>query len=322
MNNSLVPQTLVNNLNFSIERMGKLQRHLQTGKRVVESSDDPAAISINAKLNMSRLGTENVRANLQSAVSFLQVQEGMLTQVGSILSRMSELHTMQSTQFATNGDRENYNKEFKELQGELQDISRAKFNGISLFSDQMPKTLFGDSLDTEIIHPGTHESQSENTMNVTRWGIYRNLSQRLEGGDKTPTDFGDTPPRELLSMVFTNESVMDTTGLNKHWSPDEHYDGWKRSYHDHGLIFTPGTNWGNDTEDPIFIEDRNDWINYLGSNNFSAKIGVVTQDNTALIPDHWGLPGIINEHIEHELKESPCFKCRQLAVDGRLQAIK
>ena len=74
MNNSLVPQTLVNNLNFSIERMGKLQRHLQTGKRVVESSDDPAAISINAKLNMSRLGTENVRANLQSAVSFLQVQ--------------------------------------------------------------------------------------------------------------------------------------------------------------------------------------------------------------------------------------------------------
>jgi len=265
MNNSLVPQTLVNNLNFSIERMGKLQRHLQTGKRVVESSDDPAAISINAKLNMSRLGTENVRANLQSAVSFLQVQEGMLTQVGSILSRMSELHTMQSTQFATNGDRENYNKEFKELQGELQDISRAKFNGISLFSDQMPKTLFGDALDTEIIHPGTHESQSENTMNVTRWGIYRNLSQRLEGGDKTPTDFGKNPPREFLSMVFTNESLMDTNGIIAGYEDTASLDGWKRSYHEHNTT----------DEEEIWKTDNDDWIDYLGSNSFSAKIGVI-----------------------------------------------
>jgi flagellin-like hook-associated protein FlgL len=226
MNNSLVPQTLVNNLNFSIERMGKLQRHLQTGKRVVESSDDPAAISINAKLNMSRLGTENVRANLQSAVSFLQVQEGMLTQVGSILSRMSELHTMQSTQFATNGDRENYNKEFKELQGELQDISRAKFNGISLFSDQMPKTLFGDSLDTEIIHPGTHESQSENTMNVTRWGIYRALSDKIQAGDKFPSEFGEKPARDILAFAISDES-RHTYFPNNHSTFSKDLDEWK-----------------------------------------------------------------------------------------------
>ena len=298
MNNSLVPQTLVNNLNFSIERMGKLQRHLQTGKRVVESSDDPAAISINAKLNMSRLGTENVRANLQSAVSFLQVQEGMLTQVGSILSRMSELHTMQSTQFATNGDRENYNKEFKELQGELQDISRAKFNGISLFSDQMPKTLFGDALDTEIIHPGTHESQSENTMNVTRWGIYRNLSQRLEGGDKTPTDFGKNPPGQLLSMVFTNESLYVKGVPN---------DGPNRAYLEHEKFNLP---YGHDDEDKFWIEDRDDWIDYLGVNNFEGKIGVVANNSAALIPDHYSGGGIINQATKDDIARTD-----RMAVD-------
>ena len=308
MNNSLVPQTLVNNLNFSIERMGKLQRHLQTGKRVVESSDDPAAISINAKLNMSRLGTENVRANLQSAVSFLQVQEGMLTQVGSILSRMSELHTMQSTQFATNGDRENYNKEFKELQGELQDISRAKFNGISLFSDQMPKTLFGDALDTEIIHPGTHESQSENTMNVTRWGIYRNLSQRLEGGDKRPTGFGEKP--EALAFSIVNESLMGNM------SPfGTEVDGSIRSYHDHD----------GDADQVVWDQDNSDWLNYLGSSNVKGKIAVMHSQNAEMAPDkdkagnYINPSGVVTEGFTEsdiELSSNGNFPYLQMKKDG------
>ena len=283
---------------------------LSSGKKIVSSADDAGGLAVSSKLNSTLLRNVRVRETLNNSLSFLQTQAGALKVVGDVLTRMSELKTMSLDISKNEQDYDNYNKEFKELQSQLHQISRQKFNGISLFSDQMPKTLFGDSLNMEILHPLADENDSTEVTNVTRWGIYRNLSQRLEAGDKTPTGFGDDPPREFLSMVFTNESVMDTTGKNKEWSPDEHYDGWKRSYHDHGSIFPPGTNWGKDTEDPIFIEDKNDWIGYLGSNNFSAKIGVVTQDSTALIPDHWGLPGIIDEHIEHDLKQN-----HNIAVD-------
>lgn len=299
-----------NHLDQNNLSLKKSLSRLSSGKRIVSSADDAGGLAVASKLNSTLLRNVRVRESLNNSLSFLQTQAGALQVVGKVLSRMTELKTHSLDISKNDQDYENYNKEFKELQGELNQISRQKFNGISLFSNQMPKTLFGDSLDMEILHPLTDENDSTDVTNVTRWGIYRNLSQRLESGDKTPTGFGDDPPREFLSMVFTNESVMDTTGKNKFYSPDEHYDGWKRSYHDHGSIFPPGTNWGKDTEDPIFIEDKDDWVGYLGSNNFSAKIGVVTQDNTALIPDHWGLPGIIDEHIEHELKDE-----HNIAVD-------
>ena len=307
MQSSFMPSTLAHNLNDSVSRMQKMHRHLQTGERLIESSDNPGDFAVKAKLNMRRANSDLMGANVQNTVSFLQV-----------LQRMAELKTQQDTISATDDVNDMYNYEFKELQGQLSEISQSKFNGISLFSDQMPKVLFGDSIGTDHLKPETHENQKDNAMNLTRWGMYRALSKSLAVGDKRPKDYGVAPAREILGMVFTNESVMDTTGLHKEWSPDEHYDGWKRSYHDHGVIFTPGTHWGEDTEDPIWIEDRDAWINYLGSSNNSSKLGIVTQSisdpsslaQTALIPDHWGLPGVITEDIEHELK-----KTQNIAVD-------
>lgn len=275
---------------------------LSSGKKINNAGDDVGGNSVAYQLNTKLSRNTQVVINLSNATSFLNIQEGALQNVGNILSRMAELKTMSLDVSKNGNDVENYDKEFRELQLQLSQISRMKHNGVSLFSDQIPKNLFGEAQGLEVLNQTSDDDDFSQTAKITRWGIRRFLSQTLEAGDKTPTGFGEDPPREYLSMVFTNESVMDTTGQNKFYSLEEHYDGWKRSYHDHGSIFAPGTNWGNDTEDPIFIEDENDWIGYLGSNNFSAKIGVVTQDNTALIPDHWGLPGIIDENIEHDLK--------------------
>lgn len=305
MHSSLVPQTLVNNLNFSIDRMSKLYRHLQTGKRVVHPSDDPAALSVNAKLNMSRLGTESVRTNLQNTVSFLQVQEGQLNQVGSILSQMSELHTMQSTQFATNGDRENYNKEFKELQSELQDISKSKFNGISLFSDQMPKTLFGDALATEILHPGTHESQSENTMNVTRWGIYRALSDKIQAGDKFPSEFGEKPSRDVLAFAISDEA-------------------------------SGGSYFDDATEEGRYMkEDIDSWKDFIGERNIDGKIALIAVQaggwGTAstpeeLIPKNGYIPEFSNVYEDYprdmQSGDTPLPPSQVVAVNGGLTVLQ
>lgn len=265
-----------NHLDQNNLSLKKSLSRLSSGKRIVSSADDAGGLAVASKLNSTLLRNVRVRESLNNSLSFLQTQAGALQVAGKVLSRMTELKTHSLDISKNDQDYENYNKEFKELQDELNQISRQKFNGISLFSDQMPKTLFGDSLDMEILHPLTDENDSTDVTNVTRWGIYRNLSQGLESGDKTPTDFGENPPREFLSMVFTNESLMDTTT-----SPSSG-DGWARSYHEHS----------NDDEESIWQNDNSDWIGYLGTNNFSAKIGVLSDYVGPLFPDSFDPSGL------------------------------
>jgi len=73
--------------------------------------------------------------NVQNAISFMEVQDGMLDTVGKIIDRMSELKGLSSQDpMKSEQDRASYNNEFKDLQAQLYDISQMKFNGVSLFA--------------------------------------------------------------------------------------------------------------------------------------------------------------------------------------------
>jgi len=63
------------------------------------------------------------------------MQDSSLSAVGKIVDRMAELRTMAQDITKNTGDIENYSKEFIELQSQLNQISKEKFNGISLFSN-------------------------------------------------------------------------------------------------------------------------------------------------------------------------------------------
>ena len=54
--------------------------------------------------------------------------------MGEIVNRMSELRTMAADVTKNTIDIENYSKEFRELQSQLNQVRREKFNGISLFA--------------------------------------------------------------------------------------------------------------------------------------------------------------------------------------------
>ena len=59
----------------------------------------------------------------------------MLDTVGKIIDRMSELKGLSSQDpMKSAQDRASYNNEFKDLQAQLYDISKMKFNGVSLFA--------------------------------------------------------------------------------------------------------------------------------------------------------------------------------------------
>jgi len=122
------------NLSKNADALRKSLARLSSGKRITQPAEDAGGLAVAYKLDSHARRTEAVLNNHQNALSYLQVQDGALETVGKVVNRMSELRTMASDITKNAGDIENYSKEFRELQSQLNQMSLEKFNGISLFA--------------------------------------------------------------------------------------------------------------------------------------------------------------------------------------------
>ena len=128
--------------------LGKNQKALQhsikklaSGKKIISPNDDPGTLSVAMKLNAAVTRLVGAKNNVQNAISFMEVQDGMLETVGRMVNRMAELKGM-ATQDPMKSDQdvESYNNEFHDLQQQLFQISQQAFNGSSLFASTVDRT--------------------------------------------------------------------------------------------------------------------------------------------------------------------------------------
>ena len=117
-------------------RLQKSFDRLSSGSRLTSPVDDPGGLAVSMKLSAAINRLSGAQNNVQNAISFMEVQDGMLDTVGKIIDRMSELKGLSSQDpMKSEQDRASYNNEFKDLQAQLYDISKMKFNGVSLFAE-------------------------------------------------------------------------------------------------------------------------------------------------------------------------------------------
>ena len=111
-------------------------KKLSSGKRIINGSEDPGGLAVAMKMNASIKRLASAENNVQSAISFLEVQDGMLETVGNIVTRISELKGLVSDDPLKGPDEKNsYKAEFRELVSQFEDIRKLAFNGVSLFAD-------------------------------------------------------------------------------------------------------------------------------------------------------------------------------------------
>src|SRR6056300_1333433 len=126
-------------------QLGINQKHLQksfdrlaSGTKLSSPKDDPGGLAVSMKLSAAINRISGAQNNAQNAISFLEVQDGMLDSVGKIIDRMSELKGLASQDpMKSEQDRASYNNEFRDLQIQLYDISQMKFNGVSMFANHI-----------------------------------------------------------------------------------------------------------------------------------------------------------------------------------------
>ena len=111
----------------------KSLNRLASGSRITKPADDAGGLAVAMKLKGSINRLHGVEKNIGNAVSFLQVQDGILSSAGKIMDRMAELKSLSQDVLKNSSDIANYNSEFKALQVQLFQIAQTKFNGVSMF---------------------------------------------------------------------------------------------------------------------------------------------------------------------------------------------
>jgi len=135
INNNIASMGAQNALHSSSYGMQKSIEKLSTGLRINRASDDAAGLSVSENLRSQVKGLQMADRNAQDGISAMQVAEGSLNEVSSILQRMRELSVESASDTLTNTDRGYLNQEFDQLTSEVNRIvSVSEFNGTQLLN--------------------------------------------------------------------------------------------------------------------------------------------------------------------------------------------
>jgi flagellin len=207
---------------------------LSSGKKLVSPIQDPGSLAVSMKLSAAVNRLAGAQNNSQNAMSFLEVQDGMLETVGNIIDRMSELKGLASQDpMKSDQDKASYDNEFRDLQVQLYDIAVQKFNGVSLFANFSTNTA-GFTTSTESRFNAQNPDRSlDNTLTIytsaegsegSKVSVYKSqllsaltvgqdksINKEWSGAQNNVSAIGDTS----TYLTFASSQVENTIGLSQ-----------------------------------------------------------------------------------------------------------
>ncbi len=111
------------NLRSNQMNIGKSFAQLSSGERINKAADDAAGLAISENLKAQISSSSQARRNANDGVSLIQVAEGGLNEIGSIIVTMRELGIQASSDTVGDKERPFINAEVNQLKDEIQRIS-------------------------------------------------------------------------------------------------------------------------------------------------------------------------------------------------------
>lgn len=125
-----------NNLNNTQASLQKTLQQLSSGSRINSGADDAAGLSLANGLQASSTALTQSAANAAEGVDFLQVGDGALSQVTSLLNRAVTLATEASNGTLNAAQQTATQNEYSSIMTEISTISgNTEYNGINVFTN-------------------------------------------------------------------------------------------------------------------------------------------------------------------------------------------
>ncbi len=134
-----------NSLNGTQRSQNKAMAQLSSGSRITKAADDAAGLSISEGLKSDIRSLKQAGRNAEDGISFVQVAEGGLSEVGNILTRFRELSIQAASDTIGDQERGFIQKEVEQLQSEIDRIAEStKFGSKQLLNGS------GDTFDFQV----------------------------------------------------------------------------------------------------------------------------------------------------------------------------
>lgn len=186
----------------SLDQSTRLER-LSTGMRINSAADDAAGLSISEGFRAQITGLTMGVRNAEQGSNLLQVAEGSLNEVSSMLIRMRELAVQSSNSTVNDKNRESIQAEVNQLKSEIDRIAQS-----TVYNDHTILTGFGARADETVSTAITDEA-------IT--GVARVSTSGTPTGTYTFVDGGGDGEIALGNGTVTQTIRMTTqldTGLN------------------------------------------------------------------------------------------------------------
>ncbi len=184
----------------SQEAQAKTYQRLSSGARITNAGDDAAGLSISENLRAQIRSMGQAERNANDGISFAQVAEGGLSEIGNMLIRMRELAVQAGSDTVGEKERGYINQEVQSLVAEVDRISNVtNFNGTALLNGQSDK----DVLEFQV---GIRNAEPDRIQFDTSVNDVRADTLGISGLDYTSIDSA----REALDQV--DEAVSKVFG--------------------------------------------------------------------------------------------------------------
>ena len=137
---SLAAQRSLGNVNQ--KQLSTLAK-LSSGQRINKAADDAAGLAISEKLKADIRSANQANRNANDGISMIQIAEGGLNEISSILIRLRELSIQAASDTVGDPERQFTEVEYQNLKQEIERISRVtEFNGKKLLDGTGTKYEF------------------------------------------------------------------------------------------------------------------------------------------------------------------------------------
>ncbi|WDH82242.1 flagellar hook-associated protein FlgL [Paenibacillus urinalis] len=133
---NMMSSTLMNNINRNAKQMNDTQIQMSTGMKINKPSDDPVGITYALRYRTELNSNEQYQSNVDSALSWLDYTDTVVTQTNEVLQRMRELTVKGSTGSNPQDALESIRLEVNQLKEQLIDIGNSQLNGKYILNGQ------------------------------------------------------------------------------------------------------------------------------------------------------------------------------------------
>jgi len=128
------------------ERLSASIERLSSGLKINRASDNPAGMAISNKMKAQIDALDKAEANAADGISVVQIADGALNEVSSILQRMRELSVQAANGLNSFNDRQSMQDEVSELVKEVDRISSdTEYNTKKLLDGSSNVRVYGEN---------------------------------------------------------------------------------------------------------------------------------------------------------------------------------